>query len=163
MIFNSRKVTELIDEWKCTQDINTLDRILVGSTRLAEVIASKYPQEYRDDLVQECLVRVPYAIQHYNKDVANLHKYLTSVFTNRCNSYINYENRQRRLATDLGYLHEAITIDVYDIREELMEEVVTRNRERFPTIPVDVLDDISVYILDCILDGMSVKGKQEGQ
>lgn len=162
MIFNSRIITKLVSDWKSSRDPDILGEIITGSTRLAEVIVSRYPSDCRDDMIQECLARVPYAIQHYDENVADLHKYLTSVFTNRCNSYISYENRQQRLTNDLGYLHEAITIDVYDIREELSREVIIRNRKRFPTIPVNLLDDISVYILDCILNGMSVKGKARG-
>lgn len=162
MIFNCDHVTELVDSWLITDDVETLDRIMRGSYRLASVIAAKFPKTYREDLIQECLLRIPYAVQHYNKEISSLHKYLTSVFINRCLTYIKYEERQQRLASDLGYLHEAIAIDIYDIKEELLREITIRNRKRFPTIPVDVLDSVSEYVLECILDGMSIKGKSRG-
>lgn len=160
MVFDCDLVTELVEEWCISKDTNVLEEIIHESTSLAEVIASRFPSEYRDDMIQECLIRIQYAIGHYDPKISNLHAYLTSVFINRCNSFIAGEVKQYRLAEELAEVNRRIAYDITIDGEELLEELIIRNRERFPSIPVDVIDDTTHFILDCIING--VHGKSRG-
>ncbi|KKN62940.1 hypothetical protein LCGC14_0506500 [marine sediment metagenome] len=159
MIFDCDYVTELAGEWLFSKDNDILEEIIEESINLAEVIASKYPREYKDDMVQECLIKIPAALGNFNPDIAILHFYLSSVFSNCCNTYISKENREYRLAAVLEQVFEPVKLD-FDYEDDIIKNLIIRNRERFPTIPVDILDDATIYVFDCIIDG--VYGKARG-
>jgi hypothetical protein len=160
VIFNCDHVTALVEEWVSYADSDVLDLILNESTSLVEVIVSRYPREHREDLIQVCLIRIPFAVKHFNPEIANLHTYLTSVFINRCNTYVEKENREIRLSAMLSKWDEPMVYEFRVSDDAIREELVIRNRERFPNIPVDVLDGATDYIYSCMLDG--VYGKSRG-
>lgn len=159
MIFDNDYITELADEWLTTSSNDVLEDIIHESTRLVEIIVSKYPYEHRDDMMQECFIRIPKALCNFNPDVARLHIYFTSVFINSCKDYITKENREYILASTLEMIHEPYKMEI-DYEENIIKELITRNRQRFPTIPTDQLDDATCYVFDCILEG--VYGKARG-
>ena len=159
MIFDCDLVTTLFEEWRISKSNGTLDNIVNESRSLVEVIVSRYPSEYRDDMIQECFIRIPFALGHFNPDIANLHSYFTSVFTNCCNTYISKESRERRLSDILEDLYEPSTIDIRH-EDSILEELIIRNRDRFPTIETETLDSATCYIFGCIMDG--VYGKSRG-
>lgn len=159
MIFNQGFVAKLAKEWKTSNDVDVLEKILLESTSLVEVIVSRYPGDCREDMIQECLMKIPYALGHYNSQISGLHPYLTSVFVNCCNTYIGKESRERELSSVLKAISDPIVFD-YNQREEILHDLLEHNRRRFPTVPVDVLDDSTSYVLDCIVNG--VYGKSRG-
>ena len=159
MIFNQEYVSSLVGEWKTSSDVDLLETILLESTSLVEVIVSRYPGYCRDDMIQECLMRVPFALGHYDSRISKLHPYLTSVFINCCNTYIGKESRERELSSVLKAISDPIVFD-YNQREEILHDLLERNSRRFPTIPADKLDDATSYVLDCVVNG--VYGKSRG-
>ena len=159
MIFDNDYITELACEWLVANGNDVLEDIIEESRELVEIIVSRYPNEHRDDMIQECFIRIPKALHNFNPDVARLHIYFTSVFVNSCNTYISKENREYRLASTLEMIDDPSKLDP-DYEESIIEELITRNRQRFPTVPVDVLDDATCYVFDCIMEG--VYGKARG-
>lgn len=160
MIFDCDQTTELVSDWLTFRDPEILEEIVKNSRSLAEVIVSKYPSDYREDLIQECLSRIPYAIQHYDRKTAKLHKYMTSVFYNRCNTYVSREGKQLRLCKDIESIYDMAVVDTYDTTEELLRDLTTRNKERFPTISGEKIHEITCFIYDCMIQG--VRGKSRG-
>lgn len=159
MIFDNEYITRLVKRWKETDDIRVLEEIVNKSKPLARVIVCRYPIEYREDMFQECLARIAYALEHYNPQISNLHPYFTSVFVNRCNTYIGKESRQQRLSEILEDMYSP-TIFTLHQKEEFLHDLLERNRVRFPSIPADKLDDASCYVFDCIVNG--IRGKSRG-
>jgi hypothetical protein len=161
MIFDSTHVTQLVGEWKACGDQELLEDICEETTSLIEVVVSRYPNSHRDDMIQECFMRIPFALGHFNPEIANLHSYFTSVFINRCNSYIEKENREYRITNLLVQSLKPAQVYVQpDIEDESLEMLIVRNRRRFPTIPVDIVDRATRFVYVCIRDG--VHGKTRG-
>lgn len=157
MIFDSDKTTKLIRKWKIQRTIELLSDVLLECETLVEVIASKFDNIYRDDLIQESYIRIQYSLQFFDADKGNLHKYLTSVITNACLSYIGKENRHFQYEEhEIVIGDEAINDD--DI-EQALSDLIIRNRIRFPSVPTDMIDDMSEFIFISILDGIGGKSR----
>jgi len=144
MIFDAEAMTLLVMEWQRTKSDAVLARICSGTTKLIEVIVSYYDPLYRDDMIQECRLRlISGALQGYDK-FYSLHTYLTTVFHNVCKTFMKKQYRISNLFED----YDIATQDTYNIsREEIIEDTICRNRERFPSIPAEVIDDMTEYIV----------------
>lgn len=151
MIFPSNDVASLIRQWRMCRDRELLDRILRLSTPLIEVIVSRYDYEHRDDMIQECTVKLIHAVEHYDPNVGkNLHAYFTSVISNTCNTYFNKHVRHLKL---LGIMAETHS-NGYDPDESLLADLIAHNRRRFPTLPSSVIDEVTISIYDMLaMDG----------
>lgn len=162
MIFENKRLTELVIEWKKTHDKKTLSKILIGCESLVEVIVSSYDPEYRDDLKQEGFARIQYALEYYDPNVSKLHSYLTTVIRNICNTYISkvakYEHRTVPLDV-LEYNDESATRIGDSYEENILAWLKERNRTRFPNIPVFVVDDATETVFDAIIENSYGKAK----
>lgn len=154
MIFNSQHVEALVAEWVVSADGDLLAHISHGSLPLAEVVASKYSDDdlYRQDLIQECMVKLPYCLRHYKAEYS-LHKYLTSVFHNCCRDYITkFAKYDHEELQDVHTVH-----DVESELDDILEALIIHNRKRFPSIPTDVLDSLTVHIFNMLCEGVKPK------
>lgn len=154
MIFNSPQITQLVKQWQHTKSQELLEQIMTGCTPLAEVIACQFSDDgnYRDDLIQECMLRLPAALPHYDPDLANLHKYLTSVFRNRCISYVSLMGKQDKLAVEL--IEQGVQLVAHS-REtsNILQELTVRNRLRFPSLDVQTCDALTAHVYEFLLEG----------
>lgn len=156
MIFDNSRVTELVLEYQATSDPLVLDDIIAGCRSLVEVIVSEHDQVFRDDLIQESFLRIIRAIDYYNPDVSNLHNYLTTVIRNICITYMTRQSRQPDIPLELELIGE---VDKTNIdRDDVLPELIARNRDRFPSIPVELLDNVTHHIYRNLIDGELTRG-----
>lgn len=147
MIFDCEHVTLLVEEWKSSRDILLLDNILAKSNSLIEAIVSTFNPEYRDDLIQEARAKVIYALPFFDDNISNLHTFLTTVIKNICISYTQKQyKRDAVLDIDIDYLDNLIPKDSVIELDISLDELIARNRKRFPSIPVDTIDSMSEHI-----------------
>lgn len=150
MIFDCKKITTLVLEYQQTQKDETLEEILLGSTKLVESIVSKYDYRLREDLIQEAYYKLQKAIKSFNPSVSNLHNFFTTVIINCCNTHTKKAGR--------GYIANEIqdvdlcTNIVYDYADDgsLLLELKIHNRKRFPSISTNTIDSISSFLLSSI-------------
>jgi hypothetical protein len=155
MIFDADEVTKSVVEWQRNKSAIALDNIYLGTDKLIEAIVSYYDPIFRDDMIQECRLKlITGALQGYDSSYS-LHTYLTTVFHNCCKTYMKKQYRISNLYEDFEIVEKEPIINVKDT--DTIEDVVCRNRERFPSMPVEVIDDISEYILTRLTDDMSKK------
>lgn len=152
-IFECDEITLLVEEWQDTQDTHTLEQILEGSRRLIEAIVSSFDYRYRNDLIQESYAKIIYALPFFNKDIANLHTFLTTVIRNVCVTFINKERKIIEIPEDYDISADADTTKIDT--EDILTELIIRNRRRFPSIPVDILDDMTEFIFMHVIDSTS--------
>ncbi len=152
MIFDSNYVTGLVEKWKVSKDPKLLEVILDQSKSLIEAIISGYDYFYREDLIQEASLRLQYALPYFDPKKANLHTYLTTVIKNICLTYLK---KQSKYAEE--YSIELYEID-YDFGKypqdslNILEDLIVRNRIRFPSIPAYTLDEASEFIVSSLED-----------
>lgn len=150
MVFDGPKITELVIKWEATQSSELLGQILEGSQGLIEAIVSKFHYSYREDLIQECNAKVIKVLGYYNPEIGSLHNYLTTVIKNTCITFVEKEGREAAADADID-LDELCGDEVsYDVG--MLEELIERNRHRFPSLPVSVIDDITNIVYDNILE-----------
>jgi DNA-directed RNA polymerase specialized sigma24 family protein len=144
MIFNNSLVTELVLRWQNTRDPKILDYIIKESTPLVEAIISSYDYSHREDLIQESLLRIQYAIQFFDPDISNLHNYLTTVIRNISASFLSKQSKEPEINIDdvsWGWIDDR-QLD----NEDILSDLIERNRQRFPSIPVNVIDEVTEHI-----------------
>lgn len=154
MIFESQQITALVKQWQATKSPAILEKIVEGCIPLAEVIACQFSDDYnyRDDLIQECVARLAFALPHYDPELADLHKYLTSVFRNRCISYVTTVQKQDKLADEI--IEHGVELVTYPRESSnILQELVVRNRLRFPSIDVMTCDGLTSHVYEYLLDG----------
>jgi len=144
MIFDSRTVSALVMIWQQTKDTDTLARILDGSNSLIEAIVSNFDSYYREDLIQEARARLIFAMEFYNPKISSLHNYFTTVIRNRCATFLAREARQPDSHEEITQ-HDETGVD---IGEELLLELIARNRQRFPSVDTQDVDGITGFIYD---------------
>ena len=149
MIFDVDHVTALVLEWQRTRDEDTLTDLLFESTSLIEAIVSSYDYVYRDDLIQEAYLRIQYALPFFKPEISNLHNYFTTVIRNICNTYISKQCKEPDTELDLQFMGYRETITDNDV----LTGLISRNRKRFPSIPVNEIDHMTAYIYYEIIDG----------
>jgi len=156
MIFDNDVVTGLVLEWKHTGDKDALAQILDGSLHLVEAIVSGFDYEHRDDLIQESLLKIQHAIKYYDPNVSSLHNYLTTVIRNICITYLSKQSKEPNIPIDIEFVGDTSRPDVMD--DNVLGSMIQRNRERFPSIPVRVIDEMTEYIYySLITRGMNKK------
>lgn len=156
MIFDCDEVTTLVLEWQRTKERVTMDRILELSMRLIEALVSQYDPTQREDLIHQAVLRVMYASQYYLPNVGNLHNYFTTVIKNACVTYLQKQVREPTI--DLELITASVTDKSYT-DDDTLQDLMVRNRKRFPSIPACELDDISELIYYHLVDG---EGKAKG-
>jgi hypothetical protein len=155
MIFDAERITEMVLEWQRTRDEDILTEILQGSTSLIEAIVSSYSSVYRDDLIQEAYARVQYALPYFNPHISNLHNYLTTVIRNTCHTYATKQDKEPDIEVDLFVASTSVDLESPD---DVLTNLITRNRIRFSSIPASELDHITSFIYYSIRDdGMNRK------
>lgn len=156
MIFDCAYVTELVDKWKISQDPKLLEVILEQTGSLIEAIVSGYDSLYREDLIQEASLRIQYALPYFDKRIANLHTYFTTVIKNICLSYLHKQNQY--IVEYPIDLFESSIIFVQDKQggyTDILEDLIVRNRQRFPSIPTEAIDESSELICDAMAAGIN--------
>ncbi len=147
VIFDATCVTELVIQWQRTRDEDTLDEIIQGCKSLIEAIVSDFNSVYREDLIQEAYYRIQYAIPFFNPHISNLHNYLTTVIRNICYTYTSKQDKETNIEYDHQITHNDFDDWCYDNGElDVLTVLIARNRNRFPSIPVDDIDHITAYI-----------------
>jgi hypothetical protein len=157
MIFNCDEVTRLVMEWQSSKDVLLMSQILEKSRVLIEVLVSSYDPDHREDLIQESYAKIQYASQYYDPQVSNLHNYFTTVIRNVCSTYIHKANREIPVDPDDLQSYEDHHVYAQDL--DILQDLTIRNRNRFPSIPVDTLDDITEMLYYQLVDG---KGSTRG-
>lgn len=149
MIFDGDDVTKLVLEWQDTHDHNTMDTILSKSQHLIEAIVSKHDSVYREDLIQESMLRLQYACEFYDPRISSLHNFFTTVIHNISSTYVIKQEREYLLddtsTDDDDDLVEIVDTQAHTERIELSSDMLTELicylRKRFPSIPASILDD----------------------
>lgn len=152
MIFDNDVVTKLAVEYQQTKDSAVLNCILEKSTSLVEAIVSSYDPEYREDLIQEAALKIPKAIVYYD-DRFSLHTYLTTVIHNMCRTFLKKQYRTLTLYEGYDIVEEDPAEFVYD--DDLMNNVICRNRTRFPSLPSDISDGMTETIVYAMRNGVA--------
>lgn len=146
----------------CEDDPYALENLVIILTPLAEVMASKFSNdsEYRHDLIQECLLRGQKALQSYDPELANPHKYFTSVFYNRCVTCIQMWNKVPLMP---DFIESAVqqAYEAHDLAIKPLIGLLERNRTRFPSIDANLLDDLTRFMYSYIITGL-LPGKSKG-
>lgn len=160
MIFDCETVTTLVLEWQREKHPATLESIIEKSRSLVEAIVSSYDPEFREDLIQESFLKVQYALPFYNP-LYSLHTYLTTVIHNCCKTFIKKQYRDLELYDEdfefleyCGYDERPFKMD-----DTLVEDVLVRNRKRFPSLPVATIDEASEVIVVSLKDGLYGKSR----
>ena len=151
MIFDGQLITQLVQDWQISKDPETLADILERSQSLIEVIVSKFDPLYRDDLIQEASMKLLVALPAFNCVLGSLHTYCTTVIKNACISWLYKYDKSNIVEIDandgeddeirmLGHItEEVLPLDV-------LADLIARNRDRFPSLPVEIVDELSEYI-----------------
>jgi hypothetical protein len=152
MIFPCIEVTALVLDWQQTRSQEVLVRILEKTNALIEAVVSGYNPVDRDDMIQEVRARIIYALPHFDHNISNLYNYFAAVIHNCC---VTYNIR--------AWKHDCEDIDsrIYDTSEdkydesEILEDLVVRNRVRFPSIDVLCIDKSSKLVHDGLINSES--------
>lgn len=155
MIYEAAAITELIKSYRDTSNPETLKEIILLHVPLAEVIASKFPSQYREDLIQELLKQVPYIVDKFTIG-KNLHNYVTTAFTNTCRSVTN----SKRLRRETDFVFEEVVEhpreDSYD-KEHILKLAIEHNRQRFPSLDIDAIDAATKYCVTALYENTEKK------
>jgi hypothetical protein len=153
-IFDCDKVTDLTLQWQANKDVETLSLILENTRSLIEAIVSGYDSTMRDDLIQESYMRIQYSLTYFNPKISSLHNYFTTVIHNCCNSYVSKQSRNYGQTTEVpDEIVEAIRgnrCDEPENGDQNLLELIIRNRERFSSIDVGDIDDITTTIYNSL-------------
>lgn len=158
MIFDNTEITAIVQEWQNSKRKVLLTEIIEKSDPLIEVIVSRFNNTYREDLIQECRLRLISKLGDFDVDKGKLHAWLTTILSNHCINYVTLSSRMLNI-DDLGIeVTNEIVVDSkfdYDIGK-----LITRNRDRFPSLPVTMIDDVTRYV--CLSTVYTVYGKSRG-
>lgn len=145
MIFDCEKVTKLVVSWQRDNNVSTLAEIMTETQPMVEAIVSGYEQHYRDDLIQECFLRLQYALPYYDNHYS-LHNFFTTVIRNSCATFL--KKHRNELLCSSNELEVEVNYGEYDMYKDnqLLVDLLVRNRKRFPSLPVDVIDSITSMI-----------------
>lgn len=147
MIFDGDYVSDLVRRWKLTHDNKILELIVEHSENLIGAIVSSYDSIYRDDLIQEASLKLSYAVQFYDPSIATIHTYFTTIIKNACLTFLRKQYRYaEELDIDIQPLGHADS--TWLDKEDILTELIQRNRKRFPNFPSDMIDAITEYIFD---------------
>lgn len=146
MIFDGDYVTALVMRWKLTHDDKVLELIIEESNNLIGALVSTYDNIYRDDLIQEASIKLQYAIQFFDPKISTAHTYFTTVIKNACLTFLR---KQYKYAEELDIDLQVLgNFDYVKVHEDILPDLIQRNRKRFPSYPSDSIDAITEYIYD---------------
>jgi hypothetical protein len=153
MIFDNDTVTRLVTDWQHCNDKLIMQDILLKSQCLVEAIVSQYDKVYREDLIQEALLKLHYACSFYNPEIATLHNFFTTVIHNVCKTYVTKQEREYLLDDNAGddddtdVVTELPDMTVTDkLSDEDLTDVIKYMRKRLPSLPVTVIDDCTEMV-----------------
>src|SRR4030042_2961061 len=125
MIFDADAVKKSVVEWQRTKSDAAIEGIYEGTTKLIEAIVSYYDPIFRDDMIQECRLKlITGALQGYDSSYS-LHTYLTTVFHNCCKTYMKKQYRISNLYEDYEFVEA--TPSCPPDNADIIEETVCRN------------------------------------
>jgi hypothetical protein len=158
MIFDNDAITAKVKIWQNTYDSEVLESIMLKSNALIEVIVSRYPSDYREDLIQECRLKLLIVLQKFDVDRGKLHSFLTTVFNNCCKSFVSALNKTLELDS-IDVVEESYSVDVkYD--NVLLKDLIIRNRKRFSSVSVNIIDVISTTIYFNLINDVDGKSRK---
>lgn len=162
-VFDADKVYELVVSWNNTGDKAVLDKILEETRALATYIAARY-SDNTEDLVQEALIKVMLSLQHYDINKANLHTYFATVIRNSCITHYckskNYDSVESYCLEDIENSSIAKSSDVIPLWDECeLQELIARNRQRFPSLSPEVVEQATTSIYYTTRDGIHNKSR----
>lgn len=155
MIFNGSQVTAMVMQWQQTRDAVLLERILDSTKSLVEAIISGYGTHNREDLIQDAIAKIIFSLPYYSPGHGSLHNYLTTVIRNSSATVYNKEARH-----DCDELELSITGNSqYVSEEDILQELIVFARVRFPSLPVNLIDNITEYIYSALQYEHTGKGR----
>lgn len=162
-IFDADDVLADVTSWIQTRDQQTLDKILEKTRPLAIYIAARYADN-TEDLVQEALIKVMTSLDHYDVSKSNLHTYFATVIRNSCITHYckakTYDSVENYCLEEFENSPIAKTTDETKIWDECeLEELISRNKERFPSLSSVVIEQATTSIYYTTRDGIHNKSR----
>lgn len=155
MIFNGSQVTAMVMQWQQTRDAVLLERILDSSKSLVEAIISGYGTHNREDLIQDAIAKIIFSLPYYSPGHGSLHNYLTTVIRNSSATVYNKEARHDCDKLELSIIGNS----QYVSEEDILQELIIFARIRFPSLPVNLIDNIAEYIYSALQYEHTGKGR----
>lgn len=162
MIFDEDAVKKLVIQWQESEDDALLAEILKGCGSLVEVIVSRYGHRYRDDLIQEATLKIIESLDKFDSERGKLHSFLTSVIRNKCVTYVQERSSNINVSDEIiesGIIKKHSAYE-YSDDEQLLDDLIERNRKRFPSLPSHIVDPMTRTVYYSTRDG--IKGKSRG-
>lgn len=151
VIFDNAKVLELVQQWKETEDANCYEQILNASLPLIRsIVFSKYNVPIKEDLIQECLAAMYKVVRRFNiKRSSNLYGYIVRMVHNTSITYISKTKREYT-TPDLVVVNQEILF--LDDSDDVLEQLIIRNRRRFPSLHC-IVDDATELVYYTLKQG----------
>jgi RNA polymerase sigma factor (sigma-70 family) len=152
-IFEPDVVRNLVVKYQAG-DKDVATDILEACTPLTNYTVRNYNPIDPDDMRQEALIKILKSIDHFDIEKADVHTYFSRVIRNAC---ITYFHKNEKGADDCDLDDESMITEAYDMSvksDELLEELMTRNKKRFPSLKSEVMDAITEAIYLSIYDGL---------
>jgi hypothetical protein len=161
LIFDNARVTELVLDWQQSENPAIMARIVELSQYLVEAIVSIYDPNDREDLIQEALMKIQHSSRYFNPGVSTLHNYFTTVIHNICRTYSTKESRVILLDDFAKPSEDSDEVDSLEdgledcqstlafdklCEDAILVDLTHYNRQRFPSIPCIILDEVSELI-----------------
>lgn len=163
MVFDNAAALEVYYLWRSEHDeqekAQYLEEFLELCTSLVEAITWKYSSQMdHEDLIQECTIKLLSAINSYDPTITTLHTFLTTVIINHCNTCVSRESRKCVGDVELTPDIEPRIFQDYG-EEEILDDLIQRNRVRFPSLPTETIDEMTELIYDLSKDEIAGKSK----
>jgi RNA polymerase sigma factor (sigma-70 family) len=163
-IFDSDKVTSLVESWINTRDKEILNEILEETRPLAKYIARRYNSESTEDLEQGSLLKIMSSLDHYDPKIANVHTYFSTVIRNFCiTSYLkvkNCDHFESNCLEDIENSKYFQTTDVVEVDGDTeVQELISRNLLRFPSLSEEIVKKATRSIFFMTRDGIHNKSR----
>lgn len=152
-IFDPDLVRRLVKQHQ-TGDKEIASAILDACTPLVNYTVRNCNPIDADDMRQEALIKILKSIDHFDIDKADVHTYFSRVIRNSC---ITYYHKNEKGADDCDLDDESMIGEVYDMShkpDELLEDLICRNKKRFPSMNPELMNTITEAIYLSIYDGL---------
>jgi RNA polymerase sigma factor (sigma-70 family) len=156
-IFDPDKVGSLVTEYQTTGSEEILLKIIDESNSLIKYIVNSCNPVDPQDMIQEATIKLCKSLKSFDVKKANTHTYFARVIKNSC---ITYFHRDERGAGDCDYDEETLgeSYKIEDSDNEILMDIVARNRKRFPSLPIKTIDEITEMIYLSMIEGLD-KGR----
>lgn len=163
MVFDNAAAMEVYYLWRSEYDerekAQYLEEFLDISRSLIEAITWKYSTQMdHEDLIQECTIKLLSAITSYDPTITTLHTFLTTVIINQCNTCVSRESRRCSSDVELTPDIEPRVFQEYS-EDEILDDLIMRNRMRFPSLSTEAIDEMTELIYDSATDDIAGKSK----